>query len=109
MGTAISRTQIEFSEEEIGRIAQTFNDWANGTYEDIKGFCASVPRSEIAKNTDSLSPGRYIGTEDVESESDVDFGTRMANLSEQLSEQFAKSHELEAVIRKYLSGLGNDL
>ena len=109
MGTPISRKQIEFSDEEIGRIAQTFNDWANGTYEDVQGFCASVSRSDITNNTDSLSPGRYIGTEDVESESDEDFATQMASLTEQLSEQFAKSHELEAIIRKNLSGLGYDL
>lgn len=109
MGTAISRTQIEFSEEEIGRIAKTFQNWVNGDYEDIQGFCASVGRADIAKNTDSLSPGRYIGTEDVESESDEDFGTRMAALTATLGEQLAKSHELEEQIRKNLAGLGYDL
>jgi type I restriction enzyme M protein len=109
MGTPISRRQIEFSDEEIGRIAQTFNDWANGTYEDVQGFCASVSRSDIANNTDSLSPGRYIGTEDVESESDEDFATRMTFLTEQLSQQLLKSHELEAIIRKNLFWLGYDV
>jgi type I restriction enzyme M protein len=109
MGTAISRTQIEFSEEEIGRIAQTFQDWANGDYEDTQGFCASVGRADIAKNNDSLSPGRYIGTEDVESESDEDFGTRMATLTATLGEQLAKSHELEEQIRKNLAGLGYEI
>jgi type I restriction enzyme M protein len=109
MGTAISRTQIEFSEEEICRIAQTFQDWANGDYEDIQGFCASVSRADISKYSDSLSPGRYIGTEDVESESDEDFSTRMATLTATLGEQLAKSHDLEEQIRKNLAGLGYDL
>ena len=109
MGTAISRTQIEFSDEEIARIGKTFDDWANGDYEDVQGVCASVNRSDISKNGDSLSPGRFIGTEVEESESDEDFATRMTVLTEQLGEQLAKSHELEAVIRKNLSGLGYEI
>jgi type I restriction enzyme M protein len=109
LGTAISRTQIEFSEEEIARIADTFNDWCDGKYEDIDGFCKSVTREEITKNGDSLSPGRYIGTEEVESENDEDFSTRMKSLAAQLSEQLEESHSLEALISKQLKGLGYDI
>jgi type I restriction enzyme M protein len=109
LGTAISRTQIEFSEEEIARIAETFNGWCDGKYEDIDGFCKSVSREEIAKNGDSLSPGRYIGTEEVESENDQDFATRMQVLTAQLSEQLEESHRLEALISKHLKGLGYEL
>ena len=106
LGTAISRTQIEFSDVEIARIADTFNSWCDGKYEDIDGFCKSVTREEIAKNSDSLSPGRYIGTEEVESENNEDFATRMQTLTTQLSEQLEESHHLEAVILKNLSQLG---
>jgi type I restriction enzyme M protein len=109
LGTAISRTQIEFSDAEIARIADTFNSWCDGKYEDIDGFCKSVTREEIAKNSDSLSPGRYIGTEEVESENDEDFTTRMQTLTSQLSEQLEESHRLEALISKQLKGLGYDL
>jgi len=72
----------------------------------VQGFCASISRTDIAKNGDSLSPGRFIGTEDEEAESDEDFATRMTSLTEQLSAHLEKSHELEAVIRKNLGGLG---
>lgn len=108
MGTAISRTQIEFSNEEIQRIGDTFRAWCGGDYEDVDGFCKSASRKEIAKNGDSLSPGRYIGTEAVESESDEDFNTRMLSLTAQLSEQFAESHQLEEQILSQLRGLGYD-
>ncbi len=106
MGTAISRTQIEFSEAEVARIADTFNAWCEGAYEDVDGFCKSVTREEIAKNIDSLSPGRYIGTEDVESEDDGDFDTRMQTLQKHLAEQFAESKKLEILISQNLKGLG---
>ena len=109
MGTAISRTQIEFSEEEIQRIGDTFRAWCSGEYEDVDGFCRSASREEIAKNGDSLSPGRYIGTEEVESESDEDFNTRMLALTAQLTEQLAESRQLEEQISKQLKGLGYEI
>lgn len=109
LGTPISKTQIEFSDVEIARVADTFNAWCNGKYEDIDGFCRSVTRDEISKNSDSLSPGRYIGTEDVDSENDEDFTTRMQTLTTQLSEQLAESHRLEALISKQLKGLGYEV
>ena len=109
LGTAISRTQIEFSDAEIARISDTFNSWCDGKYEDINGFCRSVTREEIAKNGDSLSPGRYIGTEDVESETDEDFQTRMETLTLQLSTQIEESHCLELLIAKQLKGLGYEV
>jgi type I restriction enzyme M protein len=106
MGTAISRTQIEFSDAEIARIADTFKSWCEGTYEDIDGFCKSVNRDEIGKNAESLSPGRYIGTEEIESESDGDFSSRMQGLTSLLSNQLEDSHRLESLIVKQLKGLG---
>jgi type I restriction enzyme M protein len=109
MGAAISRTQIEFSDAEIARIAGTFNAWCNGPYEDVDGFCQSVTRDEIARNGDSLSPGRYIGTEEVESENEEDFAVRMQLLTSKLSEQLEESHRLEGLISKELRGLGYDL
>lgn len=109
LGTAISRNQIEFSEDEIAKISDTFNNWCNGKYKDVDGFCKSVTREEIAKNGDSLSPGRYIGTEEVESENDEDFATRMQNLTAQLSVQLEETHRLEDAISKQLKGLGYDL
>jgi len=109
LGTAISRTQIEFSEQEIERIGDTFRAWSNDVYEDVDGFCRSASRDDIAKNADSLSPGRYIGTEEVESESDEDFNTRLLALTSQLAEQLAESRRLEEIIAKQLNGLGYDI
>jgi type I restriction enzyme M protein len=108
MGTAISRTQIEFSEDEVARIAGTFNAWCEVAYEDVDGFCKAVSREEISKNSDSLSPGRYIGTEEVESENDEDFGARMRDLTFELSTQLEESTRLTQVIVKKLKGLGYD-
>lgn len=109
MGTPISRTQIEFSEEEIDRIAQTFSFWANGEYEDVPGFCVSVIREDIANNNDSLSPGRYIGTEEAESESDEDFEVRMTTLLAKLNESIESSRQLDESISTTMKAFGYEI
>jgi type I restriction enzyme M protein len=68
LGHPISRSQIAFSEAEIEKIGQTFREWTRGKYQDEEGFCASVTRSEISKNRDSLSPGRYLGLSEDEAD-----------------------------------------
>ncbi len=109
LGTAISRTQIEFSDVEIQRISNVFKSWCSGKYQNVDGFCNSVAREDISKQQDSLSPGRYIGTEEVDSESDEDFDTRMMTFTAQLSEQLIESHRLEKLISKQLKGLGYEI
>jgi type I restriction enzyme M protein len=109
MGTAISRTQIEFSDEEIQRIANTFNSWCEGTYKDVDGFCVSANRNKISENSDSLSPGRYIGNEEIEAEDEENFSNRMESLTSQLSMQLAESHRLEKLISEQLKGLGYEI
>ncbi len=106
MGTRISRKQIELSEFEINCLSDTFNNWTSGIYVDIEGFCSSVGRDEIAINGNSLSPGRYIGTEEDLSDSDEDFQTKMDGLTSQLFSQLEESHRLELQIAKQLKGLG---
>jgi type I restriction enzyme M protein len=108
LGSPISRTQIEFSDEEINLIKNTFNSWCDGTLKEIDGFCKSVTIEEIASNGYSLAPGRYIDAEDVNSEEDGQFDIRMEKLTELLAEQIKESHKLERVIASQLKALGYD-
>lgn len=105
-GFAVSKKQIEFSEDEINKISSTFNDWCGGDYKDIEGFCKSVSREEIANNRNSLSPGRYIGTEELDLESEGDFDSRMQALTISLGEMLIESNRLENEISNQLSDLG---
>ncbi|MFM1784336.1 MAG: hypothetical protein RLZZ579_613, partial [Actinomycetota bacterium] len=107
LGTPISKKQIEFSEAAIARIANVFNSWADGTYQDEDGFCRSVSRAEIAANGDSLSPGRYIGTEIDESETDEEFSEQLARLATLFTEQTETSRELEERIKHVFEALGH--
>jgi type I restriction enzyme M protein len=106
MGKSISRTQIEFSDTEISKIALAFLSWGEGEYEDVDGFCKSEEIVEIAGQGYSLSPGRFVGSEAGESVSEEAFSTKMEDLTSGLLEQFAESRRLEELVSKQLKALG---
>jgi type I restriction enzyme M protein len=115
--TMISRVQSEFTDEVIARIANTVAAWRGDqpvhpelvegqhSYQDIPGFCRSVKLTEIAQHGHVLTPGRYVGAEEVE-DNDEDFATKMQQLTEKLGEQMAKGAELDGLIRQKLGGIG---
>ncbi|MBX3097409.1 MAG: SAM-dependent DNA methyltransferase [Fimbriimonadaceae bacterium] len=108
MGTLVTRVLRELSAEEVERIATTYHAWRGeaeaGEYADIKGFCKSADLEEIREHNHILTPGRYVGAEDVEAD-DEPFEEKFARLSQQLEEQFAESDRLQEVIRGNLARL----
>jgi len=107
MGEMIDRRHRDLTKEDISRIVSTYHAWRGegGKYSDIAGFCKSTTLEEIRKHNHILTPGRYVGTEEEEEDSEP-FDEKMERLTKILSEQFAKSKEIEEEIRKNLSGLG---
>lgn len=111
VATMISRVQSELTDEVIERIASVVSAWRGetdaGEYQDVAGSCRSVKLAEIAQHGHVLTPGRYVGAEEVE-DNDEDFAIKMQQLTEKLGEQMAKGAELDMVIRQKLGGLGYD-
>ena len=110
LGTMISRVQIEFTDDDIQRIADTVHAWrgddeTDADYADVAGFCRSVTLAEIAEHGHVLTPGRYVGAEAVEDDAEA-FAEKMQRLTETLGEQMAKGAELDGLIRQKLGGLG---
>jgi type I restriction enzyme M protein len=109
MGAMIDRVRRELTDEDAQRIADAYHAWRGekdaGEYADVAGFCKSVTLEEIAKHGHVLTPGRYVGAEEVEDDDEA-FAEKMTRLTEQLGEQMAKGTELDALIRQKLGGLG---
>lgn len=101
----VSRKLRELTDDDIKKISDTYEAFADGTLEDVKGFCAVADTSEIEKQDYILTPGRYVGIEEQE-EDDEPFDEKMDRLTSELSEMFVKSHELEGEIRKNWGRLG---
>jgi type I restriction-modification system DNA methylase subunit len=87
----------------LGRRAE--NEGAPGLYVDIPGFCKSATTSEIAQHGYVLTPGRYVGAEEIEDDGEP-FDQKMKRLVAELNAQFAESPKLEKAIKLNLKGLG---
>jgi type I restriction enzyme M protein len=108
MGTMVNRRLREMTNDDIAKIASTFEEFDNGTLEDVKGFCAAVTTEDIAKQDYILTPGRYVGIEEKEDDGEP-FDEKMKRLTGELSEMFKRSHELEGEIRKRLGAIGYEI
>jgi type I restriction enzyme M protein len=124
MGTLIDRVHRELTEADIEKIVSTYHGWRldfealmdeadkKGVcldmalpYADIPGFCFSATTAQIAAHGHVLTPGRYVGAEEVEDDGDP-FEEKMPRLVAELNQQFLESAKLEAAIRQNLKGLG---
>jgi len=108
MGTLIDRVHRELTDVDIATITDTYHRWrgdGSGKYADLAGFCKSATTEEIRAHQHVLTPGRYVGTEEIADDGEP-FEEKMARLVAKLDEQFTEGAKLEKVIRKNLRGLG---
>jgi len=109
MGTLIDRVHRDLTDEDIAKIASTYHAWRGekeaGAYADVPGFCKSASTEEIRKNGFVLTPGRYVGAEDVVDDGEP-FEEKMGRLTKSLILQFGKSDKLNQEIKNNLRGLG---
>lgn len=105
MGTMVSRKLRELTDEDIAEIANTYNAYVAGTLEDVKGFCTVVGAGDIEKQDYNLTPGRYVGIEEQESDSEP-FDAKMNRLTNELSQLLSNSHRLEDNLKAQLAQIG---
>jgi type I restriction enzyme M protein len=107
LGQMITRRNRDFAEEDIARIADTYQAWrrADGDYADEKGFCKAASLDEVRQHQHVLTPGRYVGIPDEEDDG-VPFEEKMAQLTAELAKQMEAGQALDARIRHNLANLG---
>ena len=120
LGTLIDRVHRELTDADLQKITSTYHAWrgdsttknkepgtknSKAAYADIPGFCKSATTAEIAAHGHVLTPGRYVGAEEVEDDGDP-FEEKMPRLVAELHAQFAESAKLEQAIKTNLRGLG---
>jgi hypothetical protein len=108
MGHMVDRKHRDFTEEDIQKLADTFEAFQNGTLKDEKGFCSVATIQDIAKQDYVLTPGRYVGIEEQKDDGEP-FDEKMTRLTSELSDMFKRSHELEDEIRKKLGAIGYEI
>jgi type I restriction enzyme M protein len=115
MGAMIDRAHRELTDADIEKIAGTYHAWrgdastgsaqAKTKYADVPGFCKSATLDEIRSHNYVLTPGRYVGAEEIE-EDDEAFEDKMQRLTKQLYAQMAEGEKLDVAIKKNLKELG---
>ncbi len=116
LGTLIDRVHRELTDADLQKIVSTYHAWrghprpsdgrgAGGEgYKDIPGFCKSATTAGIAAHGHVLTPGRYVGAEQVQDEGEP-FEKKFPRLIAELEAQFAESDKLEKAIRHNLKSL----
>jgi type I restriction enzyme M protein len=114
LGTLYDRVHRDLNDADIARIADTYHAWRGDKaqkgklkYEDVLGFCKSVKLDDIRAHGHVLTPGRFVGTEEVEDDGEV-FGEKMKRLAAQYKQQCAEGAKLDTAIWGTLKGLGYD-
>ncbi len=103
LGHLINRRTKELSVEDIQQITATYHAWRTGeaAYEDVKGFCASIPLSRVAELDYVLTPGRYVGLPDEDD--DFNFAERFAALKAEFEAQLLDEEKLNRAIAENLA------
>jgi type I restriction enzyme M protein len=109
LGTLVDRTRRELTDEDIGKIADTYHAWRGeksaAAYADVPGFCKAATLEEVRGHNHVLTPGRYVGAANVEDD-DMPFVERFAELQEELKTLFTEADKLTTLIRAKLTGIG---
>lgn len=109
LGALTDRVHRELTDDEIAEIARTYHAWRGEKdarkYEDKAGFCKAASLKEIESHGHVLTPGRYVGAEEIEDDG-VPFEEQMAELSAELYAQMTEGVALDIAIRRNLEALG---
>lgn len=106
-----SRVQRVLDDEHIDQLSSLYRAWRtrDASYEDIPGLCKSATLAEIEGHDFVLTPGRYVGVEDLEDDNSEPFPERFARLAAKLNSQMTRGAHLDATIKKSLDCFEYDL
>ena len=85
--------------------ARSVEKIGDGEYKDVLGLCKLANREEIKEKGFSLTPGAYVGVEEVKDDG-VDFSARMKEIHKELLSLQAQSNDLMSTISKNIKELG---
>lgn len=108
----VDRTHRTLDAEIISGICDTYHSWLyrKGEYEDVPGYCRSVPLDEICDSDYSLYPGQYIGIGVDDSDlkpkkqslavatgATIEIGSKMATINQNINQLMS---EIQAELSK---------
>ena len=105
MGFMVDRKHRDFTDDDIKKLSDTFTKFQEGKLKDVQGFCKVATTKEIAAQDYILTPGRYVGIEQQQEDTEP-FKKKMKRLTAELDEMFNESNKLQKEIKKNLASIG---
>ena len=116
----IAGTSDPLPTSDIGRIVYAYRMWrgepqpewwktmehGEWSFTPTPGFAKPATIEEIAKHGHALTPGRYVGAEDIEEDAEP-FVEKFPRLVAEVEECLAEGERLTSVIREKLRGVGS--
>lgn len=106
LGIMETRRLRALADGDIAKIANTYHSWRNvdGGYADIPGFAKAASLDEIKRHDFVLTPGRYVGTEEVIADDEA-INEKIKRLTNELFMEFDRGRAAESQVRERLGDL----
>lgn len=110
-GEPFEKKYIQFSSEQISKIAETLHTWqevrAEDEYQDIAEYCYSANKKEIAEKDYSLVPSKYI--EFINHDEDLDFDEKMELIRDEFTTLLKQEEKSKAELLNVFQELGYEI
>jgi len=111
MGEPFEKKYIQFSEDDIAKIVNTYHSWqvenVNNIYNNIPEYCYSADIKEIRNKDYSLVPSKYI--EFVNRDEGLDYDEQMTMLQNELKTLFEEEEKLKEDVKEVFKNLGYEI
>jgi type I restriction enzyme M protein len=109
IGIPFEKKFIQFSDEQINQISDTFHQWQiiEGNYENQAEYSYSAKKDEIVKKDYSLVPSKYI--EFVNEDVKIDFDKKMKELKSEVATLLDKQAKSNLKLKEVFKNLGYEL
>jgi type I restriction enzyme M protein len=107
LGTLIpgSRKQKQLSADDVERIASVYRQFKRTSAPNaVRGFCCVASVAAIGADRYALSPGRYVGSSDIDVGND-DLENLLPQLTERIRQQLAEGRKIETRVLDALAAL----
>jgi type I restriction enzyme M protein len=110
LGRMETRVTRVLDDADVAKIGIAYHAWRTDgetkeKYQNIPGFVYAAKKEEVKAHNYVLTPGRYVGAEEIEDDDEV-FAEKMQRLAAQLTEQMQQSQAMDTEIKKQLARVG---
>jgi type I restriction enzyme M protein len=107
VGIPFEKKFIQFAEEDIARITNTYHQWQTNAIDNVPEFCYSASFDEVIKKDYSLVPSKYI--EFVNRDENIDFDEKMNILKSEFAELLRSEEASKIELLNVFKELGYEI